>query len=262
MYNFNIILTEKCNADCSHCYIHDMINGERKTMSDEDIKAIVDNMPENTEKVFLTGGEIFLVKDLLYYAIDLIRKKNDKIEILLESNGKYLYENGIKEELQHLKKLGVNCIRSPDSPFHAEGGLDINRIRGLKKYEDETTPRIKYLVWYNALPFGRARNLPEERKARNNCMNTLNTVKDPYLFLDVCGNVHVCTWKCLPPIANMIKDDFEKIEEALNEPFNHLILQGNILEAINMIDNDESNAEFVEKYGECRLCDKVFHNRK
>ena len=76
MYKFNIILTEVCNANCSHCYMNLNSNKHKKTMSFEDINKIVEKMPIDTLSVTLTGGEVFLVKELLFYTIKKIKKKN------------------------------------------------------------------------------------------------------------------------------------------------------------------------------------------
>ena len=41
MYKFNIILTELCNANCSHCYMNLNSNKKKITMSVDDIDKIV-----------------------------------------------------------------------------------------------------------------------------------------------------------------------------------------------------------------------------
>ena len=42
MYKFNIILTELCNANCSHCYMSSNNKKNKKTMSFADINKIID----------------------------------------------------------------------------------------------------------------------------------------------------------------------------------------------------------------------------
>ena len=54
-----------CNANCSHCYMRTDKILKKKSLSKEDINVIVKKMPINTSTVVLTGGEIFLVKDIL-----------------------------------------------------------------------------------------------------------------------------------------------------------------------------------------------------
>lgn len=77
-------------------------------MSFDEIDIIIDKIPYNTSSVTLTGGEIFLVKDLLFHTIKKIKEKNKKIKIELESNGIYIYKsNNPYDILIDLKKLAL-----------------------------------------------------------------------------------------------------------------------------------------------------------
>ena len=138
MYSFNIVITELCNASCSHCYMGNKSIKMKKTLSKENIDMIIKKIPQNTKTIVLTGGEIFLVKNLLEYSINQIKKTNANVTIGLESNGKYLYNNfdNAKNELSKLRKIGVDFIRFSDDPFHQAGGIDLNKVRELKKLED------------------------------------------------------------------------------------------------------------------------------
>ncbi len=262
MFSFNIILTEICNARCSHCYMAS--NNRKKTLTKESIKTIIDMMPDNTKSVVLTGGEIFLVWDLLVYTITYIRAKFPNIIIGLESNGIVLYKGleTAKEKLKWLKQCGATFIRFSDDPFHEAGGVDLESVRKLKELESEVGLQIKYLVQTKALAIGNGSTLSEEYKEKNNCMNTSSTVENPYLFLDVEGNVYICTWKCIPPIGNMINGKWEEITNNLKNDFNKLVLSGQIEEAINSIEKDETkrkeNTLYSRENGQCMLCYKQF----
>ena len=260
MYKFNIILTELCNANCSHCYMNLNSSKKKITMSVDDIDKIVEKLPEKTSSVTLTGGEIFLVKDLLFYTIKKIKEKNKKITIELESNGIYFYKHkNPKEELIELKNMGVNSIRFSDDSFHQDGGVDLEKVRNLKQYESDDTPVIKFLVQDKVVKIGKAIQLDDKYIEKRNCMNTNKTVLNPYLFLDVKGDVYICTWKCIPQLGNLITDSFENIKKKMDEDFFKLILEGKILDAINMINNEiNNNKKIIEKCGECGLCNKVF----
>ena len=257
MYKFNIILTEMCNANCSHCYMNLNSNKNKKTMSFEGINRIVEKMPINTVSVTLTGGEIFLVKELLFYTIKKIKEKNKDIKIELESNGIYFYKNKNSKELfVELKKMGVDSIRFSDDLFHKDGGVDLEKVRNLKQYESYNTPVIKFLVKDK---IGKAKNLNDKYIEKKNCMNTDKTINTPYLFLDVNGDVYICTWKCIPPLGNLITDSFDNIEKKLEDEFFKLILSGNILSAINLVNKrQEYNKKIIDDCGECVLCNKTF----
>ncbi len=263
MYRFNIILTEVCNANCSHCYMKQ--NGEKlkKTMSIVDIDKIIESIPQNTESIVLTGGEILLFMDLLIYTIKKIKLKNKDIKIELESNGKILYDKeDPKLDLKKLKKLGVSSIRFSDDLFHESGGINLKKVRDLALLEDEDTVKIKFLVQEKVLSIGNATNLESKYKEIKNCMNKKSTVKNPYLFIDVDGNVSLCTWKIIPHIGNLINEKFSDIESRLKEDFNNYVLKGEILRAINIENFSKDNKKYIELYGECMLCSKIFSKNK
>lgn len=261
MYRFNIILTELCNVNCSHCYMNLNNKKNKNTMSFDEIDIIIDKIPYNTSSITLTGGEIFLVKDLLFHTIKKIKDKNPKIKIELESNGIYFYKSSSPYDiLVELKKIGVDYIRFSDDPFHEQGGVDLEKVRELKKYESNNTPIIKFLIQDKVLKIGKATNLEDKYIEKRNCMNNSKTVSSPYLFLDVKGNVSICTWKCIPPLGNLISDTFEEIEKKLEDDFFGLILQGNIEEAIACKEKKDIRVLKKEsiKNGQCYLCIKGY----
>lgn len=259
MYKFNMIITELCNANCSHCYMSTGLNSLKRTMTKEQIQKIINNLPDNTDTLVLTGGEVFLVNDLLYFAIDLIKIKNPNIMIGVESNGKYFYiKNNPYEEFVKLKSHGVDFIRFSDDIFHQDGGVNLQKVLELKKYENENTPLIKFLKQYTAVPIGEAKKLPDIYKSKSNCMNNLKSVKNPYIFVDINGEANLCTWKCISSIGNIINDDFSVIENNLKEKFNHYILKGEIENAIAYKtgkDIETLKKESLEN-GQCFLCTK------
>ena len=262
MFSFNLVLTELCNARCSHCYMSDENKSHKKTMTKDDLECIIKKFPADTKQVVFTGGEIFLVKDLLHFAIKKTRELNKNVEIGLESNGIYLYNNmkNAKDEFEKLKQLGADFIRFSDDEFHTAGGVDLEKVRKLKELESNETPRIKFLVQSDAVAIGKAKNLPKAKIAKKNCMNNSETPSNPYLFLDVDANVFICTWKCAPSVGNLIDESFETICARLNEKFNRLILAGNIEQAIDFkFGKLNESIEFSNQFGQCMLCDKYFN---
>lgn len=261
MYRFNIILTELCNANCSHCYMNLNSKKNKNTMSFDEIDIIINKIPYNTSSITLTGGEIFLVKDLLFYTIKKIKEKNPKIKIELESNGIYIYKSTNPYDiLVELKKIGVDYIRFSDDPFHEQGGVDLEKVREIKKYESNNTPIIKFLIQDKVLKIGKAADLEDKYIEKRNCMNNSKTVSNPYLFLDVKGNVSICTWKCIPSLGNLISDTFEEIEKKLEDDFLGLILRGNVEEAIAY--KEKKDIRILKKQsiknGQCYLCIKRY----
>ncbi len=262
MYHFNIILTECCNANCSHCYMSDISKKIKKTLTNEQVQRIVYNLPGNTKSVTLTGGEVFLVNDLLVYTIRLLKERFSSIEIEIESNGIYIYKNNIKEILEELKIIGVDSIRFSLDPFHKDGGVDLDKVKKIKDYESDKTPIIRFLEQDKALALGKGANLDTEKQTIMNCMNSEKSELNPYLFIDINGNVFTCAWKCVPPLGNIITDDFSKIEKSMKETFNKLILLGKIEEAINYKKGTdiEKLKDISSKEGQCYLCIKKYWN--
>lgn len=266
MYSFNIILTELCNANCSHCYMGTDKISKKKSLLKEDINVIVKKLPINTSTVVLTGGEIFLVKDILEYSIKLIKETNPNISIGLESNGIYLYNNleRCRKKLKNLKEMGVEFIRFSDDPFHEKGGVNLSKVRELKELENSQTPIIKFLIQDKAVPIGRAKELSENSILHANCMNKESTKENPYLFLDISGNVFTCAWKCVPSVGNILKDDWETIVKNLSDNCNQLILTGKIENAISSLTgkNTEDLKVKSAKNGQCSLCIENFGDNK
>lgn len=259
MYSFNIILTEICNANCTHCYMNVKSNKKKKTLDEEKVKIILNKMPKNVKKIVLTGGEIFLIKDFLYFVIRKIKAKFENIYLELESNGKYFYDmDNPSVELEKLKKLGVDSIRFSDDYFHSMGGINLEKVRNLKKYENNLTPQIKYLVQDKVVPIGKASELSNEYISKANCMNSSSSRENPYLFLDIDGNIYTCAWKCVPKIGNIFSDAWEKVEENLKEEINDKILTGNIEEVVSSLTNSsiEKIREECHEKGQCALCIK------
>ena len=112
------------------------------------------------------------------------------------------------------------------------------------------------MVQDKVLKIGKAKQLNNECLEKRNCMNTKDTLKTPYLFLDVHGNVSICTWKCIPFLGNLINEDFSTIETRLQDNFFKLMLEGKIEEAIAYKEgcNIKILKKESKKNGQCYLC--------
>ena len=256
MYCFNIILTERCNARCSHCYMGDSKNS-LKSLTKQQIHKIIKKLPEETEKIVFTGGEIFIEKDLLMYAINEVNILKRSIEIELETNGIYFYkDNTLKKMLEFNHK--ISAIRFSDDPFHKFGGIDLEKVRGLKRFQEQVDYQIKYLVQDKALNIGKANKLDSNFIKIGNCMNTIATKKRPYFFLDIEGNIYLCPWKLTPAIGNIYLEEMNSILKKLEEPFYEKILIGEI-ETDFSIKNKKLGEykNYTKKFGQCMLCKKL-----
>jgi radical SAM protein with 4Fe4S-binding SPASM domain len=87
---FYLHLTQKCNLNCEYCYNKDNLN-KREDLSLEKWKLIIDKLSLNSKSVaILTGGEVFIRKDL-DKIIEYLKNTGCRVEIL--TNGTLLNRN-------------------------------------------------------------------------------------------------------------------------------------------------------------------------
>lgn len=273
-YSFNIILTELCNLHCTHCYMNASDDPTKmRTLSASDLQKIIENLPENTEEIILTGGEVYLQKELLYNAIKLLRKRFsslNNVKVMIETNGTLFYENDdeIISELSRLSNMGVNSIRLSDDVFHKEGGIDPLKVRHVSDIAKvkKLNIDIKYLILDKVLPIGRGASISAEYKDKMNCMNSIKSRKFPHIFLDINGNAYLCAWKCIPAIGNLITENWKYIEKNLDESIlQQSILSGEIRLTNKIHCKSQRNKELFNRInriileeGECMACNSLF----
>lgn len=103
-YAVYLIVTDKCNLKCSHCFVSDSILNNNKELSFNEIKLIIDDLVKNNVfKVILTGGEPFLRKDI-FRIIEYISNKGMAMQI--NTNGILITDDVISEIL----KINHNII--------------------------------------------------------------------------------------------------------------------------------------------------------
>jgi uncharacterized protein len=84
MNNITVLLTEKCNLNCSYCYQKTKYLTPYKNLIDDVIKFIHENYPD-VKSINITGGEPLLE---ISYLIDLINKLNNSgTNISISTNG-------------------------------------------------------------------------------------------------------------------------------------------------------------------------------
>lgn len=108
----SLILTQRCNFECTYCFAHDARGKE--TMTRDDIRFIVDSwvaQPGPHRKVtFIGGGEPTAAWSLLEWAIEYVRGKVGDVEIVLVTNGSLISHN----RLVFLKQAKVRISLSFD----------------------------------------------------------------------------------------------------------------------------------------------------
>ncbi len=129
------VITRNCTQKCAHCYISS--GPGEQSVSESDIERIVENLPEKAGQIILAGGEVLLVKSLLYRVLDaLYAKLGDATKYMIQTNGDLLDERTADELLE--RRVSRIDISSMDE-FHS------NR-HGRKQIEQTLNSKgIKYL---------------------------------------------------------------------------------------------------------------------
>ncbi|WP_210513825.1 radical SAM protein [Hymenobacter terricola] len=83
------VFTQLCNDKCDHCYNSSGPQGER--ISAQDCFRIIRNLPEQVDRLILSGGEPLADRAKLYLILDEIQAKyQGRTQIMLQTNGDLL----------------------------------------------------------------------------------------------------------------------------------------------------------------------------
>jgi uncharacterized protein len=120
MFQFELVLTEKCNLNCSYCYM----KNRAYTMDDETFDAHYDFLKSFLLEKFgktrftatLFGGEPLLNWDLIEYILPILSKDPDCDGIVCPTNGILLFNQ--PDKIKFLKDHGVNISLSYDGLWY------------------------------------------------------------------------------------------------------------------------------------------------
>lgn len=99
------VFTQLCNDHCAHCYNDSSPRG--RTMSVEDCRAVVSNLPATLGRLILSGGEPLAEEAKLHLILDAVRERYGKsTQVMLQTNGDLLTEG----KLDALLARGVTRI--------------------------------------------------------------------------------------------------------------------------------------------------------
>lgn len=121
------VFTQLCNDQCDHCYNNSGPSGERMTL--EDCLKIVQHLPDNIDRLILSGGEPLAEKKKLYEIIGAVKAKyGASIRIMLQTNGDLLTE----KILDKLLDLGVTRIDIASiDRFHTHKENHLSKLKAL-----------------------------------------------------------------------------------------------------------------------------------
>lgn len=151
------VFTQLCNDKCDHCYNLSGPQGDR--ISEEECMAIINHLPDQIDRLILSGGEPLADRKLLYAILDRIQEKyGSTTQVMLQTNGDLL----TGEILDLLLEKGVTRfdIASIDR-YHKHAGsrlmdlADLFESRGVNG--DDKDPLINkenYLVQKSTASWG------------------------------------------------------------------------------------------------------------
>jgi MoaA/NifB/PqqE/SkfB family radical SAM enzyme len=131
--------TMRCNLKCEFCYVGDLLNIEGEWREELTLEALRRAFPEGDLQVNLTGGEIFMRKDILS-VLDLFREKGYACGYLT-TNGTIINDERA-DALAELARLGfLNHVSvSIDGP-----GVLHDKARGVKGTFERTAAGLRRL---------------------------------------------------------------------------------------------------------------------
>jgi hypothetical protein len=149
------VITRNCTQRCPHCYIASESGGE--SLSLEDSRKIIENLPSEVEHVIIGGGETLLAKSLLYETLDLLYAKfRGKTRYSIQTNGDLLDDQTVEELLErHVSRIDISSIDDYHRNRQTREALDaLLQTSGLKYLEfpalvDEEglVPQAAYSFW-------------------------------------------------------------------------------------------------------------------
>ncbi|WP_432408421.1 radical SAM protein [Wukongibacter sp. M2B1] len=292
MLKVGIILTKCCNLKCEHCgALSHPQAGE--TFTKEQLEIVISTIAKYPDSIIsFTGGEIFLDRELLFFAIDLVRKY--KLKYSLVTNGfwgidpktrqdvfdniydcsliafstdifhaQYIPTKSIVELLFHSTNIGLNSkIRY--TLIQNELELDV-----LKQYNLFGTPYEKRVEFFKLMAFGRA------KKIANKNIFPIHDDKYPCLATNTLaiksnGNVYACCGEMTNSelnnplrMGNIFTENFDDILMNFMKP--NIVLRAiktfGSMRLIQMLDNNSHNNSILS-YSPCGCCYLLMKNKE
>ncbi|MBI5116027.1 radical SAM protein [Candidatus Poribacteria bacterium] len=149
------VITRACTQKCAHCYIS--AGPDEESLSEPEVEQIVRNFPEKASQIILAGGEVLLVKSLLYKALDTLYSRFGKnTRYMIQTNGDLLDERTVEELLGHnVSRIDISSIdafhNNRKSLGHLNEIMNSKAVRYLEfprfVDEDGNIPLAAYSFW-------------------------------------------------------------------------------------------------------------------
>jgi len=119
-FRVGLLLTERCNVHCSHCWLEPTENG-KQDMSLEEALGYVDQAAElpSMEWISLTGGEPFLLPELMLGVVGHASSMGLRIECVTNCAWADSMEE-VEDKLGALMDAGLEVVNISSDDFHQE----------------------------------------------------------------------------------------------------------------------------------------------
>lgn len=136
------VFTQLCNDQCAHCYNLSGPKGERLSL--EECLSIVENLPDNVDRLILSGGEPLAERKKLYPILDALQSKyRGETQIMLQTNGDLM----TGEILDELLRRGVTRIDVASiDRYHKNAGKRLEQLADLFKSRGMTDENAMPLI--------------------------------------------------------------------------------------------------------------------
>ena len=125
MFQFELVVTEKCNLKCKYCYMKNNPTWMSKDVFKCHYNMLPKIMEDYGEKQFMTvffGGEPLLNWDVIVFATELIKYNPCHAGFIMPTNGLLL----TPDKIDYLQKNNINISLSFDGLWNKDKRVDIN----------------------------------------------------------------------------------------------------------------------------------------
>jgi uncharacterized protein len=145
-FEFQLVLTEKCNMSCTYCYIKQKPRDMTREVFDahyELLPTILELYKSNNYNAALFGGEPLLNWDLIEYVIPIFKKDPKCQNIIVMTNGLVFQNEG---KLDWLINNNIGISLSFDGLWNQSNRPLAGGKSSLSIYMDKDKPLYKYLT--------------------------------------------------------------------------------------------------------------------
>lgn len=145
-FEFQLVLTEKCNMSCTYCYIKQKPEDMTRQVFDAHyalLPEILKIYKEENYHAALFGGEPLLNWDLIEYIVPILKKDPKCTQIVVMTNGLVLQKEG---KLDWLLKNDIAVSLSFDGLWNIKNRPLSSGKSSLEVYTDKSKPLYRYLT--------------------------------------------------------------------------------------------------------------------